>query len=274
MSGSEYSSQDRTEGAATDFMFDYEDPAIQAVPFALYRDLRRNAPVCKSGMNGEIYWILTKYDDIVSVLDDPETFSSDPANSPGLSGSDHLPLMILMDPPEHTRLRNAISKVFTARRIKGFEPEIVNIAKSLYKDFLTAGGGDFIADFANALPVDVIGALIGVPTGDRKKLRYWSDCMVRTFAISHGRMPDPEAQQGTHDLLQYIGGLIEKYKKTPGDNMASDMIAISDEYDLTDIEMINFCAFLFAAGHETTQNLLGNGIEMLCSDPPLRATEK
>lgn len=251
------------------FAFDYEDPGIQADPFALYRRLQAEAPVCKVELNGEPYWVLSRYDDIVSVLDDAATFSSDPANSPGLSGAGHLPLMILMDPPQHTRLRGALSKVFTAKRIKGFEPEIEKIAASLYQDYLDAGGGDFIAGFANALPVHVIGALVGVPTHDREQLRYLSDCMVRTFAISHGRRPDPEAQEGTRALLEYIGDLVRTYKETPADNMASDMIAVADDYDLTETEIVNFCAFLFAAGHETTQNLLGNGIEMLCNEPQL-----
>jgi cytochrome P450 len=245
--------------------FDLLDPALQVDPFAAYARLRDDAPVhVAAGGKGEPVYVLSRYDDVTRALKDAETFSSRVAPAP---------ILMFMDPPDHTRLRRTLARAFTPRAIDVLGPRIEALARELYEPYLAAGGGDFIDGFAHPLPALVIGEMLGVPADRRRELRQWSDDSIRALGGGIGLSKDERAaaRAGAMQLFAVLQAVLEGYRDQPGDTIGGELARLTTEGELTAEEALFFSQFLFVAGHETTTSLFGCGAELLARQPALFA---
>jgi cytochrome P450 len=169
--------------------------------------------------------------------------------------------MLVANPPRHTRLRRLVSSAFTARRVAALRPAV----EATVGDLLDGldGKADLIDAFAFPLPVNVIGELLGVPAADRPQFKALVRDWTRVLEVIDGdvlRTADPAAAT----IAAYLGGLADERRRDPGDDLLSALVAVDG---LTDDEVVTMAALLFAAGFETTTNLLANGVVALLRHP-------
>lgn len=253
---------------------DLSDPVLRADPHPTYHRLRAEAPVHEiTGPDGNPELLLTRHNDCVAVLRDPRWSSSpahvattDSVTSPlrsAVAGSD-LPVMLFMDPPDHTRLRRLVSKAFTPRSVERLRPRITEIFDDLVAGAAERGELEVIGELAYPLPVTVICELLGVPVEDRDGFSGWSSDASR---LLDGVIPDDQVDRGIAALMQfmnYFNQLFEDRRRSPGDDLISHLLAVEDDGDtLTHEELLATVLLLFVAGHETTMNLIGNGLHQL-----------
>ena len=254
--------------ASTALEFNPFLPEFHANPYPFYHRLRAADPVHRTPMG---LWVLTRYDDVVSVLRDPrfgrEGFDQILANVYGEGARS----MLFRDPPDHTRLRGLVSQAFTPRVIERMRSHIQDIVDRLLDRVQNANTMDVIADLAYPLPVTVICELLGVPTDAQGGIRQWSADLARSVdaigmptddeVVTRGRL----AQQA---MLDYFRDFIAERRQTPRDDLLSLLIAAEEQGDrLTEGELLITCTLLFVAGHETTVNLIGNGLLALLNHP-------
>ncbi len=177
-------------------------------------------------------------------------------------------LMLFVDPPRHTRLRNLVSKGFTPRRVQHLRPRVEAIVTELVDQAEDRGCMDLMADLAVPLPIIVIAELLGVPVEDRDRLKVWSD---NAALLLDGTLRDDHlavAVPNFLELIDYLKHVIEARRKEPQDDLISALVAAQDADDsLDDYEVLATCALILGAGHETTTNLIGNGMWALLRDP-------
>lgn len=248
-------------------------PEMRADPYPLYRRLRSEDPVHQSFPG---VWILTTYADCVAVLRDPDRFSNDSRNSdlyqafraargrePTVMEDSAGRTMLFIDPPEHTRLRNLVNKAFTARRIEGLRPHIREIVSGLLDDIEASGRDtfDLVDEVAYPLPVTVICEMLGVPSQDWDQFHRWSSALVVTLdPIMSDEVLGP-ANQAALAFADYFTALLADRRARPRDDLLTAMIAAEDRGErLTEQELLAMCILLLIAGHETTVNLIGNGM--------------
>jgi cytochrome P450 len=243
-------------------------------PHAAYAWLRTEAPVCPAIMpRGLRVWLVTSYADAKALLADPrlskdnvrarELFQSRvTATGTGSAFASSLAAhMLNTDPPDHTRLRKLVNKAFTARTVSRLRPRIEQIADELLDAVAATGEVDLLAALAFPLPITVICELLGVPAEDREKFRVWSNTIVSAA------LPE-ELQQASAALAAYLGALISAKRVGPTDDLLSGLVHVSDEGDqLSEVELISMAFLLLVAGHETTVNLIGNGMLALLRRP-------
>jgi cytochrome P450 len=248
---------------------DLADPRFQANPHPVYARWRRNTPVCRVRLpSGLDAWLVTRYDDARRALSAPRLSKALPlrapsasAASPGISGavSRH---MLSADPPDHTRLRRLVSGAFTARRVEALRPRIEQITDELLDAISGRDRVDLIEALAFPLPIQVICELLGIPVADRDSFRTWSNIIV-TGSQSGDRLPG--AMQA---MIAYIRGLIADRRVHGGDDLLAGLIDVRDQGDrLSEEELSSMVFLLLIAGHETTVNLIGNGVFLLLSRP-------
>jgi cytochrome P450 len=253
--------------------YDPRQPAVLADPYPIFARLRRSAPVQRSDLLGG--WVVTRYDDVKAALNDSR-FSADRI-TPFLHHMDSsgrpVPTLarivgnwaVFTDPPRHTRLRGLMNKAFTARAVAGLEPRIAAIVDELIGALAGRQRLDLIADFAYPLPVTVIAHMIGVPAADHVLFKTWSDELA-TFVGSALQTADKydRAERAAGEMADYFRTAIAERRRAPGDDILSALIAAEESGDvLGEDELIACCVLLLFAGHETTANLIGNGIHAL-----------
>jgi cytochrome P450 len=178
--------------------------------------------------------------------------------------------MLLQDPPDHTRLRTLVSRAFTPRAIEGLHGQIQSIMDGLLDAIVDRGAADLIADFAYPLPVSVINEMLGVPARDRALFRQWSFDIARSLdAIV---LPDPDiiarGNAAGAAIGAYFEDLVAERRRAPRADLLSAMIAVEEAGDRLSIEeLLATGLLLFLAGHETTTNLIGNGVLALLRHP-------
>jgi cytochrome P450 len=178
--------------------------------------------------------------------------------------------MLSSDPPDHTRLRRLVSAGFTARRIERLEPRITEIAEHLLDQMAGSVEVDLIDRYAFALPVQVIGELLGVPHEDRDAFRGWSTAIVEG-SLSNDQARTQRMQTSLRDLAAYIRGLLARIRQSPADDLLSALLAVRDSGDrLTEDELVSMVFLMLVAGHETTMNLIGTGVFLLLTHPDQR----
>jgi len=243
-------------------------------PYPTYRWLRAHAPVYRN--DALDFWALSRFDDVLAASLDHETYSSARGTVLELDRDliEMMPIIIFMDPPRQTRLRRLVSKAFTPARIAALEPLVRRIAVELLEDLAPRRAGDFIADFAARLPIEVISTMIGVPPADRDQVRRWTDESL-TRAPDSPDIP-PDALAANASLSRYFFALASDKRAHPGDDMIS-LLAHTEVVDedgraqrLTDLELTGFCSLLSAAGNETVTKLLGNAVVLLARHPEQR----
>lgn len=178
-------------------------------------------------------------------------------------------MILFTDPPKHTRLRSMVNKVFTPRVVEGLKPSIQQVTNSLIDKAVGAGEMDIIRDLAYPLPITIVGALIGVPPEDADLLRKWSNDFNR--AIGGVVLPKlvETAQNGILEMRDYFSGIVKERSKNPQNDLISGLVDLeeSDGNRLNEQELIATCLMLTFAGHETTTNLIGNGLHALLNNP-------
>ncbi|MFG2595376.1 cytochrome P450 [Streptomyces sp. NPDC048462] len=235
-----------------------------ANPYPYYEKMRVAGPVhCVRTDEFDRVWLVVGYDEGRSVLAD-QRFGKDWRTLPGQTGAGD-PInanMLEMDAPDHTRLRKLVAREFTPRRIEALRPRVRQITDALLDAMVPAGQADLVDAFAFPLPITVICELIGVPDLDRDAFRLLSNGVV-----------SPAGAQENGDAVRAMGGylaeLIENKRRSPGDDLLSALIAAryEDEDALSPDELVGMAFLLLVAGHETTVNLIANGVRALLENP-------
>jgi pimeloyl-[acyl-carrier protein] synthase len=249
-------------------------PEFHANPYPFYARLRREEPVHQSPMG---FWVLTRYDDVATVLRDPR-FGRAGFHSMLTDGQTRIanpdplpPSMLFQDPPNHTRLRALVNKAFTPRVVEAMRPHIQDLVDRLLDPVIPTGTMDIVEDLAYPLPVTVICEMLGVPATDQATIRQWSADLARSLDAI-GPQADVEVQergvQARHALAEYFRTQIPERRRQPRTDLLSALIAAEEQGDrLTERELLAMCVLLFVAGHETTVNLIGNGMLALLRHP-------
>jgi len=252
-------------------------PEFYADPHPTYRQLRERGPVCQvRAPNGLDLWLVTRYEEARAALSDPR-LSKDPRHAADAFARCGFPTflketaalarhMLNADPPDHTRLRRLVTKAFTRRRIEELRPRVQQITDELLDTLVSRGQADLIEEFAVPLPITVICELFGVPAEDRYDLRTWSTAVI--FIDDFTESSRQPAITALLNLHRYLGALIADKRAHPGDDLMSMLIAVRDTEDhLGEDELLSMAYLLLIAGHETTTNLIGNGMLALLRNP-------
>lgn len=253
---------------------------VKRDPVAFFTRLREQGPLIRLTIpfEGGESWIVTNYEDTIAVLKDPR-FIKDvqkivpPQADQGVAGERASVIqrfltqrrdMLTVDPPDHTRLRGLVSKAFTPRMIEQLRPRIQQIANELLDAVQAQGKMDLIADFAFPLPITVISEMLGIPVADRQQFRSWSQTLVTAPSG-----PELEAKGAIIEtFFQYIKAFLADKRTHPGLDLTSSMIQAEERGDtLSETELISTIFLLIVAGHETTVNLIGNGVLALLLHP-------
>jgi cytochrome P450 len=235
-------------------------------PYPVYARLRDEAPAYYNARLG--FWALSRYDDVRDALLHHETFCSGQGFVLEDIGAIGLPMVIGMDPPDHTRVRGTISRALTPRRVAALEAPMRRLARALLARIAPAGRADVIADFAAILPMTVIAEMLGVPADDCDELRRLADEMVHRDDSRQG-LPEAGLRAATA-LAAYFEDLLRRRSATPGEDLLSLLLAAEAAGELTHAEILGFCFLLLIAGNETTTTLIGNMIHQLGRHPAAR----
>jgi cytochrome P450 len=240
-------------------------------PYRYYALLRRHDPVheLESGA-----LLLTRYEDVVGVYRDPRASSDKKAEFRPKYGDSplyehHTTSLVFNDPPLHTRVRRLIMGALNQRAIVRMEADVAALVDRLLDRMAERGDSDLIDHFAAQIPVEVIGNLLGVPRHERGPLRGWSLAILSALEPAPASDVLERGNQAVRDFLGYLTGLVAERRRQPRDP-ESDVLTrlIQGEIDgerLTEAELLHNCIFLLNAGHETTTNLIGNGVHALLS---------
>jgi cytochrome P450 len=270
-----------------------KDPANKVDPYPFYKTLYERGPLLPLPFGAHL---LTRHADCFNVLRDAR-FSSNDEHKEGfeqisemikaLGYEDLLGLMtrvmLFADPPDHTRLRRLVSKAFTPKAIEEMRPRIAQIVEDILDDADARGEIEVVDELAFKLPVTVISEMLGVPMDDHDQLRVWTSGAVAALDPSDNVELLLPAADALRAMRGYFGDLADARRATPGDDLLSALIAAEDDGDsLSREELLDTMLLLFAAGHETTVNLISGGmlnllrhpteLERLVADPTLITT--
>jgi cholest-4-en-3-one 26-monooxygenase len=220
--------------------------------------------------DGPGFWALTRWDDVMAVERDPETFSSYAGGAfIGPVDEGTRLMMINQDPPRHTRLRKLVSRMFTPRHIRSIEDKVRSAAKEIVDRIAPKGEIDFVTEAAADLPLVVIAELIGVPQEDRHKVFEWSNRMVGAEDPEYGGDSDPN--EVAAELYAYAQRLADERLADPGEDIVT--LLLTGEVDGEKLDVLEFNVFfllLAVAGNETTRNLITGGTLALIEHPDQR----
>ena len=255
--------------------FNPRSPKFIHNPYPVYAELRERMPVFKTPIG---FWIVSKHEHVGALVKDRRFGKSFERRITAQHGADYLKepairslsqTMLVQDPPVDSRLRGLVTKAFTTKAIDALRPRVEQLANDLIDEVVGDGKMDVIREFAHKLPVNVICDMLGIPDDHRD--RFMSGSKVS------GRVIDPspmsaeelaEANRRTEDSQTYFSSLFDLRRESPGDDLTSKLIAAEEAGDtLSDEELMANIMLLFAAGHETTTNLIGNGLLALHRQP-------
>ncbi|XRQ14320.1 cytochrome P450 family protein [Actinomadura welshii] len=241
--------------------------AFSEDPYPAYAELRKSGPVHPIDFpRGATAFLVVDHEHGRAALSDPR-LSKDVAHSAvPVDGEQFFGgTMLAMDPPDHTRLRGLMAKAFTARRVERLRPRVQDITDGLLDGIAARGRADLIEEFAVPLPVQVICELLGVPASDRARFREWTAVLTVPALTAEARGRRRETARAFHG---YLSTIIAERRARPEDDLVSALIAARDgDAALTEAELLDGIALLLIAGHETTVNLVGNGVLALLRAP-------
>jgi cholest-4-en-3-one 26-monooxygenase len=253
-----------------------KDVFVEGVPHHWFETLRREAPVYwhPEPDGGPGFWCVTRYEDVVTVNRDNQTFSSNRGavfmwDLPPEDLEQQRLMMLNMDPPMHTRYRRLVNKGFTPRMVDELEATIRERTRAILDKVAPRGECDFVVDVAAELPLQVIADILGVPQADRHKMFDWSNRMIGSEDPEYG-VSQEQAQVASMELFAYAAQLAED--KRAQDPRGADLVSVLSEAEvegerLTQLEIDLFFMLLTVAGNETTRNLISHGMLMLLDNP-------
>ena len=236
---------------------DWLSQEFLADPYPHYRSLRERDPVHLDEARN--CWLITRYDDVVAMLRDDERFSAE--QPVGAS-------MLVSNPPGHTRLRTLVSKAFTARTVSRLAPRVQEIVDGLLDGVAARGEMEAISEFAYPLPITVIAEMLGVEPERRDFFREASTKIAVALGPATDQRVETRANEGRTQLVGYFEELIAKRKAEPREDLVSALVQAEDRGDfLGHGELLAMVLLLLVGGHETTVNLIGNGLLALLRNP-------
>jgi cytochrome P450 len=270
-------------------MWNPADPAFKRDPYPTYARLRNEAPVYRSPA-GPV--VVSRYADVARLLRSNEVSRDieanqviDPSDSiaAGRRQRQTAKTILNLDPPDHTRLRRLVSKAFTPSAVERLRPRIEAMVDTRLDVAAERGSIELIDDLAFPVPFLVISELLDMPTERGDELRGWSQALTATLELDATDAELDAAQAAVMQLVPYLVEIIELRRARPGEDLLSALLAVEDDGDtLSPAELIAFVVLLYVAGHETTVNLVGNGVVALLdhrdelarwrADPSLDAT--
>jgi cytochrome P450 len=255
--------------------FDPSDPAFIADPYPVLGELREATPIFWNERTGQ--WMLTRFHEVHELLRDRRLGRSythryshaelgHPEPDPRWSRfHEHERWSLLcLEPPDHTRLRRLVAKVFTPRAVAAMRPAIEALAVELLDQCAELESFDLIADFAQPYSVAVICSMLGVPRADTQQLLAWSHAIVKMYELTGTDAQRAAADQAAGEYIDYTRELIADKRRAPDGLLVSELVRVEDEGDhLTEDEIVSTTMVLLEAGHEATVNTLGNGMRAL-----------
>jgi cytochrome P450 len=257
------------------------DPVARIDPYPLYDRIRRRAPV----VTGRLTMATARHGATSAILRSEHMMVGiDADNVPWLLrkafvrpddgrivGPVDPPSLLAVNPPDHTRYRRLVSKVFTPRAIAALEPQVARIADELLDELEGRDVVDLVADYAGLLPVTVISQILGVPLSMREDVLAWGDAAAPSLDIGLGLREYRRVENGIHAFNEWMYGHIDRLRADPGDDLLSRLVTLdADGERLTDKELVATAGLVLAAGFETTVNLLGSGTHLLVKHPDQR----
>ena len=262
--------------SATDAAFEHfltKSPEFMANPYPFYRQMQTGDPVHWSeAVQG---WVLTRHQDCAFVLSDPLFVKMDRAPEelppayerfrPLLERNGQM--MLTQNPPDHTRLRGLVSKAFTPRMVEQLRPRIQQLADDLLDAALENGEIEMMRGFAIPFPLSVIAAMLDLPIPDLRLMKQWSDAITLFFFTGNPLLAE-QALTSVQDIDAYLRPIIAQRRKHPGEDVLSTMVLAQERGDmLSEGELLANIGLMIHAGHETTTNLIGNGLLALLQHP-------
>ncbi|WP_339223984.1 cytochrome P450 [Paenibacillus sp. FSL W7-1332] len=237
-------------------------------PYPVYEKLRQSDPILNLQFpDGRFGWLISNYEQAVEALKDGR-FSKDIAKAMGQEQTSVFSTnMLFSDPPDHKRLRGLVQKGFTPQRIADMRGHIQEIADNLLDAVSSRDTINLIDDYAFKLPIIVISEILGVPTEDQDKFRLWSNSII---GASNQEMNE-QVVQHMNEFIAYLKDWFAKVREQPGDDMISQLVIAENQGDrLSEQELYGVVTLMIIAGHETTVNLIGNGVLALLEHPEQR----
>jgi cytochrome P450 len=254
------------------------DPAARVDPYPIYDRIRRHGPIVR----GRLTMATARHDATSAVLRGEHfRVGIDVEGLPWLIrkamvrpddgrivGPVDPPSLLAVNPPDHTRYRRLVSKVFTPRAIAALEPDVAETADELLDELEGADVVDLVATYASLLPVTVISKILGVPLSMRDHVLYWGNAAAPSLDVALSWREYRRVEGGIHAFNEWMYGHIDRLRENPGDDLLSRLVTLEADGDrLTDKELMATAGLLLAAGFETTVNLLGTGTHLLATHP-------
>ena len=237
-------------------------------PFDIFKELRENDPVYwNSQKEGTGFWVITRYDDVVATSSDYDSYLSGHGVfiDESVGGSELM--MVNMDPPKHSGLRDLVNKGFTPKMIRRMEPHVRDIAATIIDNVIEKGECDFVVDIAAELPLQVIAELIGIPQEDRHQIFQWSNQMIAVGDPEYSPTMDV-ATKAAAGMFEYSSKLTADRRENPKDDLLTVLLNAEVEGEkLEDTELNMFFLLLAVAGNETTRNLIAGGMLTFFENP-------
>jgi cytochrome P450 len=256
--------------------FDPYSTAFFEDPWEVYRWLRDERPVYHHERLG--FWAVSRYDDCVAVHRDTAGFTStrgvtlDQMRSATFGAAvEGTASVIMMDPPEHERMRRLVSRAFTPRRIAAWEPVVERVVGAALDRLAGAGSFDAVVDLSGPFPIEVISEIVGVPPADRQQIRHWTDGMLEREVGNP--FPPASGIEAALALHAYVLDLVAERRRAPADDMLGHLLAAEVDQGegtvarLDDEAVAQFVILLTAAGAETVTKLVGNGVMTFAEHP-------
>ena len=254
-----------------------------ADPYSYLAGLREAAPLHRDERLGA--WLVLRYDDVRAAFRDSRLSADrvspyfERCRARGAAQRERATYDVLTrwivftDPPRHTRLRKLVEYAFRPRAVERMRGWIASLVEELVADLGPERELDFIERFASPLPVRVICDLFGVPRESRGDLTRWSeDILTLVFGAMHSADRHERAERSLREFSEFLRGVIAERRERPGEDLISDLVAAEERGDVLDEEeIVATCVLLLFAGHETTRNLLANGLKAILEHGPARA---
>jgi cytochrome P450 len=250
---------------------DLNDMEYRLRPWRLYQRLRDEVPVQfvpEGTADGEDFYIISRYDDVSTALRDKTVFS----NQVMLDEQFNLPVLVNRDAPVHTRLRQNANHAFNARLVRTIGEWVQEVIEEILDKALACDRAEWVEQFSAALPLRVVGDMLGIPLDRKNDFRRWTEAVMNMFAVAAGLDPG-EVPGFFEDVLEFAGYMEqlanERKGAPPKDDILAALVVQHEAGNLARDEMVIMAVSFIAAGHETTMNLLSGGLQMLLTDHAL-----